>query len=120
MTRDRIRADLLLVEQGHFESRARAQAAIAAGLVRADGRPVTRASERLPATAAIAATAPHPFVSRGGLKLEAGLDGFGFDPAGLPCLDIGASTGEENGASPNLELEDGAEPQEPDANGEPS
>lgn len=93
MTRDRIRADLLLVEHGHFESRARAQAAIAAGLVRADGRPVTRASERLPATAAIEATAPHPFVSRGGLKLEAALDGFGLDPAGLPCLDVGASTG---------------------------
>ncbi len=93
MTRDRIRADLLLVEHGHFESRARAQAAIAAGLVRADGRAVTRASERLAADAAIEASAPHPFVSRGGLKLEAGLDAFGLDPAGLPCLDVGASTG---------------------------
>ncbi|WP_375456455.1 TlyA family RNA methyltransferase [uncultured Methylobacterium sp.] len=93
MTRDRIRADLLLVEHGHFESRARAQAAIAAGLVRADGRPVARASERLPADAAIEAEAPHPFVSRGGLKLAAALDAFGLDPAGLPCLDVGASTG---------------------------
>ena len=93
MTRDRIRADLLLVEHGHFESRARAQAAIAAGLVRADGRAVIRASERLPADAAIEASAPHPFVSRGGLKLEVALDAFGVDPAGLPCLDVGASTG---------------------------
>ena len=45
MTRDRIRADRLLVERGHFESRARAQGAIAAGLVRADGRVVARPSD---------------------------------------------------------------------------
>lgn len=92
-TRQRLRADRLLVERGHFESRARAQAAIEAGLVRADDRPVTRASDRLDPEARIVAQAPHPFVSRGGLKLVAALDAFGFDPAGRVCLDVGASTG---------------------------
>ncbi|MCJ2035327.1 TlyA family RNA methyltransferase [Methylobacterium sp. J-068] len=93
MNRDRLRADRLLVEQGHFESRARAQAAIAAGLVRADERPVTRPSDLLDRDARITASAPHPFVSRGGLKLAAALDAFGLDPAGRTCLDVGASTG---------------------------
>lgn len=87
------RADTLLVARGLFESRAKAQAAIAAGLVVADGAPVRKASEAITDTAAIEARAPHPWVSRGGLKLEAGLDAFGIDPAGLSCLDIGASTG---------------------------
>ncbi len=41
----------------------------------------------------IEAAAPYPWVSRGGVKLAAALDAFGFDPAGLACLDIGASTG---------------------------
>lgn len=89
----RVRADLLLVERGLFESRARAQAAIAAGLVSADGVVLRKASETVPDTAAIAAQAAHPYVSRGGVKLAAALDGFGFDPAGLTCLDVGASTG---------------------------
>lgn len=93
MTRDRQRADRYLVEQGHFESRARAQAAIAAGLVRADGRVLTRASDPVAPGTRIEAQAPHPFVSRGGLKLEAALDAFALDPGGLPCLDVGASTG---------------------------
>lgn len=89
----RVRADLLLVERGLFESRARAQAAIAAGLVSADGVVLRKASETVPDTASIAAQAPHPYVSRGGVKLAAALDAFGFDPAGLTCLDVGASTG---------------------------
>ena len=89
----RSRADLLLVERGLFESRARAQAAIAAGLVSADGVVLRKASETVPDTAEIAAQAPHPYVSRGGVKLAAALDTFGFDPAGLSCLDVGASTG---------------------------
>ncbi|WP_372426921.1 TlyA family RNA methyltransferase [Salinarimonas chemoclinalis] len=89
----KLRADTLLVARGLFESRAKAQAAIAAGLVVADGTPVRKASETLAETAEIAAQAPHPWVSRGGLKLEAGLDAFGIDPAGLGCLDVGASTG---------------------------
>ncbi|ACL57785.1 TlyA family RNA methyltransferase [Methylobacterium nodulans] len=93
MSEERVRADRLLVEAGHFESRARAQAAIAAGLVRADGEPVRRASDLIPRAARLSAEAPHPYVSRGGLKLAAALDAFGIDPAGLTCLDLGASTG---------------------------
>jgi 23S rRNA (cytidine1920-2'-O)/16S rRNA (cytidine1409-2'-O)-methyltransferase len=87
------RADLLLVARGFFDSRARAQAAIAAGLVRAAGKPVTKASALLDADAALTASAPHPYVSRGGVKLAAALDRFGYDPRGQVCLDIGASTG---------------------------
>lgn len=89
----RKRADQLLVERGFFESRARAQAAIAAGRVTANGVPVRKASEGVLVDAEIVAQAPHPYVSRGGLKLAAALDEFGFDPAGRACLDVGASTG---------------------------
>lgn len=87
------RADQLLVERGLCESRARAQAAIAAGLVTVDGRPVRKASEMVAATAVLTAQAPHPYVSRGGLKLAEALDLFGYDPSGRVCLDVGASTG---------------------------
>ena len=89
----RRRADTLLVERGLFASRARAQAAIAAGLVSADGAPVRKASETIAADAAIEAEAEHPFVSRGGVKLAAALDAFAIDPRGRVCLDVGASTG---------------------------
>ena len=89
----RKRADILLVERGLFPSRARAQEAIAAGLVRADGAPVRKPSEALAADAAIEASAAHPWASRGGVKLAAALDAFALDPAGLVCLDVGASTG---------------------------
>jgi 23S rRNA (cytidine1920-2'-O)/16S rRNA (cytidine1409-2'-O)-methyltransferase len=89
----RRRADLLLVERGLFESRAKAQAAIAAGLVTAGDVPVRKASEEIPIDAALHAEAAHPWVSRGGVKLAAALDHFGFDPAGHVCLDVGASTG---------------------------
>jgi 23S rRNA (cytidine1920-2'-O)/16S rRNA (cytidine1409-2'-O)-methyltransferase len=87
------RADIALVERGFFESRAKAQEAIAAGLVTADGRPIRRSSERLGEGAAILADRPHPWVSRGGVKLAAALDVFGIDPRGKTCLDVGASTG---------------------------
>ena len=73
---ERQRADLLLVERGFFESRAKAQAAIAAGLVRANGKLVTKPSETVPRDAAIEAEAAFPFVSRGGVKLEAALKAF--------------------------------------------
>ena len=86
----RKRADLLLVERGLFASRARAQEAIAAGLVVADGEPVRKASQTLRADAQLDARAAHPWASRGGVKLAAALDGFGLDPEGLACLDIGA------------------------------
>ncbi|MGB7260155.1 MAG: TlyA family RNA methyltransferase [Pseudolabrys sp.] len=89
----RLRADRLLVERGLFESRARAQAAIAAGLVTANDVPVRKASDEIEIDAALAATPAHPYVSRGGVKLAAALDHFGFDPRGRICLDVGASTG---------------------------
>src|SRR6202045_5179405 len=93
MTSERVRIDRLLVERGLFESRAKAQAAIEAGLVVANERPVTKASLELPADAVLRAEPAHPFLSRGGVKLAAALDHFGFDPAGQICLDVGASTG---------------------------
>jgi 23S rRNA (cytidine1920-2'-O)/16S rRNA (cytidine1409-2'-O)-methyltransferase len=89
----RLRADRLLVERGLFESRAKAQAAIAAGRVTADDVPVRRASDEISRAAVLRAEPAHPWVSRGGVKLEAALDYFGFDPRGTMCLDVGASTG---------------------------
>lgn len=89
----RKRADMVLVERGFFTSRARAQEAIAAGLVTVDGVPVRKASDMVAAEAVITAESPHPYVSRGGMKLAAALDTFQIDPSGCICLDIGASTG---------------------------
>jgi 23S rRNA (cytidine1920-2'-O)/16S rRNA (cytidine1409-2'-O)-methyltransferase len=89
----RQRADILLVERGLFESRAKAQAAIAAGLVTADAVLVRKASESIPADAAIAAKPAFPWVSRGGVKLDGALDRFGVSLADRVCLDVGASTG---------------------------
>jgi 23S rRNA (cytidine1920-2'-O)/16S rRNA (cytidine1409-2'-O)-methyltransferase len=89
----RKRADVALVERGLFESRARAQAAIAAGLVTADGATVRKSSDEVADSAILEATPAHPWVSRGALKLVAALDHFGFDPGGDICLDVGASTG---------------------------
>ena len=93
MSTPRQRADRLLVERGLFESRAKAQAAIEAGLVFADDRPVRKASEELAADAVLRASAAHPYVSRGGVKLVAALGHFAFDPKGCVCLDVGSSTG---------------------------
>ena len=89
----RNRADLALVARGLFASRAKAAEAIAAGLVSVDGRTVAKSSEPIASDACVAASAPHPWVSRGGVKLAAALDRFGIDPAGRACLDLGASTG---------------------------
>jgi 23S rRNA (cytidine1920-2'-O)/16S rRNA (cytidine1409-2'-O)-methyltransferase len=93
MTASRQRIDRLLVERGLFESRTKAQAAIEAGLVTVDGRMVAKASEEIPADANLHASAVHPYVSRGGVKLAAALDQFHVDPKGRVCLDVGASTG---------------------------
>jgi 23S rRNA (cytidine1920-2'-O)/16S rRNA (cytidine1409-2'-O)-methyltransferase len=87
------RADVALVERGFFESRAKAREAIEAGLVAADGRRVTKPSAPLADDAQIVASAPYPWVSRGGVKLAHALDVFGVDPSGLFCLDVGSSTG---------------------------
>ncbi|HEY4275121.1 MAG TPA: TlyA family RNA methyltransferase [Rhizomicrobium sp.] len=88
-----MRADVFLVEQGYAKSRSEAQAAIAAGCVLADGKPVTKPSQTLTDAARIEYSPAHPYVSRGAVKLAAALDGFGLSPAGLTCLDLGASTG---------------------------
>ncbi len=89
----RKRADMVLVERGFFTSRARAQEAIAAGLVTVNGAVVKKPSDAVANDAVITAVQPHPYVSRGGVKLAAALDAFHIDPRGCICLDIGASTG---------------------------
>jgi 23S rRNA (cytidine1920-2'-O)/16S rRNA (cytidine1409-2'-O)-methyltransferase len=90
----RLRADQALVARGLVETRARAQALILAGKVFSGTKRVAKAGD------AIADDTPlevrgqdHPWVSRGGLKLVHGLTHFALSPAGLTCLDIGASTG---------------------------
>jgi 23S rRNA (cytidine1920-2'-O)/16S rRNA (cytidine1409-2'-O)-methyltransferase len=89
----RKRADVLLVERGLFESRARARAAIEAGGVTADGKPVTKASEVVAAGATFLAQPAHPFVSRGGVKLMGALEQYPIEIEDHICLDVGASTG---------------------------
>jgi 23S rRNA (cytidine1920-2'-O)/16S rRNA (cytidine1409-2'-O)-methyltransferase len=89
----RKRADVLLVERGLFESRARAQAAIDAGFVTADGKPVAKASEIIAADAELTAEPAHPWVSRGGVKLAGALERYPIDIEDHVCLDVGASTG---------------------------
>jgi 23S rRNA (cytidine1920-2'-O)/16S rRNA (cytidine1409-2'-O)-methyltransferase len=89
----RMRADQLLVAKGLAESRARAQAAIEAGGVTADGSPVTKAAQLLEESAALTLEPPHPWVSRAGVKLDAALTAFNVSVMGCDCLDVGASTG---------------------------
>ncbi|TSD86969.1 TlyA family RNA methyltransferase [Mycobacterium sp. KBS0706] len=90
----RPRADLVLVERGLAESRARAQALILAGLVYEGTRRVEKPGDGVAQPEALSVRGrDHPWVSRGGLKLVKGLDHFGIDPAGLTGLDVGASTG---------------------------
>jgi 23S rRNA (cytidine1920-2'-O)/16S rRNA (cytidine1409-2'-O)-methyltransferase len=91
----RRRLDELLVERGHAQSRAKAQALILAGLVfDADGHRLDKAGKALPEDAAIEVKGrEHPWVSRGGVKLARGLDRFAIDPGGMTALDVGASTG---------------------------
>jgi 23S rRNA (cytidine1920-2'-O)/16S rRNA (cytidine1409-2'-O)-methyltransferase len=87
------RADVVLAARGFFESRAKAREAIEAGLVRINGRVVSKASAPVAGDAMIEADAPYPWVSRGGVKLAHALGHFSVDPADRFCLDIGASTG---------------------------
>src|ERR1700748_768200 len=87
------RIDLLLVERGLFESRARARAAIEAGLVSANDKPVVKPSETIPADAVLQAAPAHPYVSRGGVKLADALEQYPIEVEGHVCLDVGASTG---------------------------
>ncbi|MBN9479630.1 MAG: TlyA family RNA methyltransferase [Bordetella sp.] len=88
-----MRIDQLLVARGIFETRARARAAIEAGLVKADGRVVAKPAEKVPEDAEIEAEAAHPWVGRGALKLERALDLWPVEVEGRVVLDVGASTG---------------------------
>jgi 23S rRNA (cytidine1920-2'-O)/16S rRNA (cytidine1409-2'-O)-methyltransferase len=88
-----MRADLLLVARGLAESRAKARAAIEAGGVVANGARVEKPADLIDESAVLEARAPHPWVSRGGVKLAYALEAFGIDPKGRVCLDVGASTG---------------------------
>ncbi len=88
------RVDQLLVERGLAESRARAQALVMAGLVFSGERRIEKPGATLAAEAPLAVKGkPHPWVSRGGVKLAHALDTFGWDVAGAVALDVGASTG---------------------------
>jgi 23S rRNA (cytidine1920-2'-O)/16S rRNA (cytidine1409-2'-O)-methyltransferase len=93
MSPPRKRADVLLVERGLFESRARAQAAIEARLVTANDKQVLKASEGVPEDAVLQAQPAHPFVSRGGVKLSGALERYPLEIEDHVCLDVGASTG---------------------------
>jgi 23S rRNA (cytidine1920-2'-O)/16S rRNA (cytidine1409-2'-O)-methyltransferase len=93
MLAPRKRADLLLVERGLFESRARARAAIEAGLVIANDKQVQKPSETIPADAVVQAQPAHPWVSRGGVKLAGALEQYPIEIENHVCLDVGASTG---------------------------
>jgi 23S rRNA (cytidine1920-2'-O)/16S rRNA (cytidine1409-2'-O)-methyltransferase len=88
------RVDQALVDRGLVESRSRAQALIMAGLVFAGERKVLKSGETISGDAPLDVRGKdHPWVSRGGLKLDHGLTHFAIDPAGSICLDIGSSTG---------------------------
>ena len=93
MTSSRKRADVVLVERGLFESRARARAAIEAGLVIANDKQIQKPSEVIPTDAVLQAQPAHPYVSRGGVKLAGALEQYPIDIEGHVCLDVGASTG---------------------------
>ena len=88
------RLDLLLVQRGLCETRAKAQARILAGEVLVEDRPITKAGTSIDEAASIRLRGDAlPFVSRGGLKLVGALDLWGIDPTGLTCFDAGSSTG---------------------------
>ena len=90
----RVRADQLLVTRGLAESRTRAQALILAGKVLSGTRRIAKAGDLLRDDAPLELRQQdHPWVSRGGLKLDHALKVFGLSPSGRVCLDIGASTG---------------------------
>jgi 23S rRNA (cytidine1920-2'-O)/16S rRNA (cytidine1409-2'-O)-methyltransferase len=94
MTQQKKRLDQLLVEKELLVSRQRARGIIMAGLVRVDGRMVDKPGHLVSPSVSIDLIGPdHPYVSRGGIKLEAALREFAIDVAGLTILDVGASTG---------------------------
>jgi len=95
MAKSKVRADVLVVEQGLAPTRSKAQALILAGVVvTLQGRRIEKAGMALePHVELRLKGQPIPFVSRGGLKLEGALERFQVDPSGRTCMDVGASTG---------------------------
>jgi 23S rRNA (cytidine1920-2'-O)/16S rRNA (cytidine1409-2'-O)-methyltransferase len=90
----KLRLDQLLVERGLAESRTRAQAMIMAGTVYSDTKRLDKSGQQVKADIALELKGQdHPWVSRGGLKLDKGLSHFGISAKGKICLDVGASTG---------------------------
>lgn len=89
----RRRLDEELVAQGYFATADEAMRAVLAGEVSSEGRRLTSAGERVREGVELHVRGAKGFVSRGGLKLERGLEAFGVDPEGLSCLDVGCSTG---------------------------
>jgi len=90
----RVRADQLLVSRGLAESRTRAQALIMAGAVFSGEKKLAKAGDLLAEDAPLEVRGKdHPWVSRGGIKLDHGLTYFGFDVTGAVALDVGSSTG---------------------------
>lgn len=88
------RLDVLLVEQGHAESRSKAQAIIMSGLVYVNGQKADKPGMSFEEHVQLEVRSGGcPYVSRGGLKLEKALRDFGVDPTGFVCSDSGASTG---------------------------
>lgn len=87
------RLDAALVGAGFFESVDEAARAVMAGLVRVDGQRADKAGTKVGVDARIEVVKWREHVGRGGLKLEGALDRFGISPAGMVCVDIGASTG---------------------------
>jgi 23S rRNA (cytidine1920-2'-O)/16S rRNA (cytidine1409-2'-O)-methyltransferase len=90
----RKRLDQLLVERGLAESRTKAQALVLAGLVYSGEKRLDKPGTATAEDIAIEVRGqPHPWVSRGGVKLAHGLEHFALDPAGATAIDVGASTG---------------------------
>ena len=91
---NKVRADQLLVSRGLAESRTRAQALIMAGAVFSGERKLAKAGEMLAEDSPLEVRGKdHPWVSRGGIKLDHGLTHFRFDVSGAVALDVGSSTG---------------------------
>lgn len=89
----KVRLDVLLVERGLAESRAKAQAIIMAGQVRVADQVLLKPGTAVPADSELTVDSGPRFVSRGGEKLDAALEAFAIDVTGFICADVGASTG---------------------------
>lgn len=89
----KVRLDVLLVERGLAESRAKAQAIIMAGQVRIADQVALKPATTVDSSATLTVDTGPRFVSRGGEKLDGALEAFGIDVKGFVCVDVGASTG---------------------------